>query len=240
MSTFVLIHGGMHGAWCWYKVVSLLQEMGHKVIAPDLPGHGIDKTPIASVTFSSYVNRVCSILDEQPEPVVLVGHSMGGLTITAVAEARPGKIKTLVYLSALLPANGEQGLQVMESDPDATLSSKTVLTADQKGIIVPGDFLQDAFYGDCDNRDIALARLLLVPEPVEPGTTPIYTTEENFGRVHRVYICCLKDQAIPLEAQQRLLKKGPCQQVITMDTSHSPFFSAPEELSRHLVDIGLS
>jgi pimeloyl-ACP methyl ester carboxylesterase len=78
MNTFVLIHGGCHGAWCWYKIIPRLEQLGHRVIAPDLPSHGRDKTPVSTVTLQSYVDAVCAILDAQREPVVLVGHSMGG------------------------------------------------------------------------------------------------------------------------------------------------------------------
>jgi pimeloyl-ACP methyl ester carboxylesterase len=45
--TFILVHGGWHGAWCWNKVLPLLKEKGVNAIAIDLPGHGEDKTPVA-------------------------------------------------------------------------------------------------------------------------------------------------------------------------------------------------
>ena len=68
-----------------------------------------------------------------------------------------------------------------------------------------------------------------------PLTTPVYTSEENFGRLPRVYIECLRDQALPPAVQQKQYAALPCQKVIAMDTSHSPFFSAPEELVKHLI-----
>lgn len=74
MTTFVLIHGAWHGGWCWDKVVPLLEQAGHVAVAPDLPSHGADRTPVAEVTLDAYVARVCEILDAQPEPVVLLGH----------------------------------------------------------------------------------------------------------------------------------------------------------------------
>ena len=95
MAIFVLIHGGNHGAWCWDRVVPLLEAKGHKVIAPDLPGHGKDKTPIQEVTLQSCVDKVCSVIEAQNEPVILVGHSISGVVISQVAEQIPTKIKTL-------------------------------------------------------------------------------------------------------------------------------------------------
>ena len=100
MAIYVLIHGACHGSWCWDNVVPLLQKKGHLVEAPDLPGHGKDKTPIQEVTLQSCVDKVCSVIEAQSEPVILVGHSMGGIILSQVAEQIPDKIKTLVYLTA--------------------------------------------------------------------------------------------------------------------------------------------
>jgi len=67
MSTYILIHGAWHGAWCWNKVVSLLEKEGHAVVAPDLPGHGDDKTPIAKVTLRAYADCVCEVINIQSD-----------------------------------------------------------------------------------------------------------------------------------------------------------------------------
>lgn len=66
--------------------MTLLEQAGHKVIAPDLPSHGKDKTPISKVTLQSYADCVGEILIEMIEAVILVGHSMGGIVITQAAE----------------------------------------------------------------------------------------------------------------------------------------------------------
>jgi pimeloyl-ACP methyl ester carboxylesterase len=62
--------------------VPLLEAGGNRVLAPDLPGHGDDKTVVAAVTLESYTSRICKIACAQTEPVILVGHSMGGIAIT--------------------------------------------------------------------------------------------------------------------------------------------------------------
>ncbi|GIT02304.1 MAG: hypothetical protein CM1200mP27_09290 [Chloroflexota bacterium] len=109
MTTFVLVHGASHGSWCWDKVVPLLAAQGHEAIAVDLPGntYGEFDIPVGEVTLQSYVNHVCKVLDGLDEPAVLVGHSLGGLTITQSAEWRPDKVSTLVYLTALLLEDGQ-------------------------------------------------------------------------------------------------------------------------------------
>ena len=235
MSTFVLVHGAAHGGWCWYKVVAALERHGHTVLAPDLPGHGKDKTPVTAVTLQLYVDSVCKLLDAQREPVILVGHSMGGGIITQVAEERPDRIKCLVYLAAGLPRNGLPLLEWSQKETESAPLPNFEMAPDK----ISGAFreagLREMFYGDCSEEDIVLAKLLLVPQALEPLTTPVKTSEAKWGRVPRVYIECLRDRAVTPSLQKRLYTAVPCQQVISMDTSHSPFFSAPGELARHLM-----
>lgn len=235
MSTYVLIHGAWHGSWCWDKVVPLLEKEGHKVEAPDLPGHGRDKTPIPEISLQAYADRVCQILDAQSEPVILVGHSMAGVVITQTAEYRPEKIKNLVYLTAFLLGNGEFLLQLAEGDTETLVLPNLIMAEDQSYATVRDEAIKEAFYGDCSDEDVARAKSLLVPQAAAPLATPVNTTEEKFGRVPRVYISCLRDKAIAPALQEKMYKALPCEKVISMDTSHSPFFSAPELLVGHLL-----
>ncbi|OGO50967.1 MAG: hypothetical protein A2148_03010 [Chloroflexi bacterium RBG_16_68_14] len=235
MSTYILVHGAWHGGWCWYKVVPLLEKAGHTVLAPDLPGLGKDKTPVSEVSLALWAEHVCRLLDAQPEPAVLVGHSRGGIVLSEVAERRPDKVKTLVYLSAFLLRSGESLLQVAGKDATSLVVPNLVVADDQSSCMVREEALRDAFYGDCPDEDVTLAKLCLAPEPMAPLATPVSVTEENFGRVPRAYIECLQDRAVPLALQRRMYTDLPCQKVISMDTSHSPFFSAPQALVDHLL-----
>lgn len=237
MSTYVLIHGAWHGSWCWDKVVPLLRREGHKVEAPDLPGHGRDKTPIPEISLQAYADRVCQILDAQSEPVILVGHSMGGVVITQTAEYRPEKIKTLVCLSAFLLQDGEFLLQLAGGDTEALVLPNLIMAEDQSYAMVRDERIKEAFYGDCSDEDVTRAKSLLVPQAAAPFATPVNTSEEKFGRVRRVYISCLRDKAITPALQEKMYKALPCEKVIFMDTSHSPFFSAPKELAGHLLSL---
>lgn len=98
-------------------------------------------------------------------------------------------------------------------------------------------FFKEALYADCSDQDLTLARLLLTPEPNEPVGTPLETSEENFGRVPRLYIECLKDRAITPALQEKMYTTIPCQKIISMETSHSPFLSAPDKLVDHLISL---
>jgi len=237
MSTYVLVHGAWHGAWCWNKIIPLLEKEGHKVEAPDLPGHGNDKTPISQITLEAYTNRICQVLDAQSEPVILVGHSMGGIVISQAAEYRPEKVKKLVYLSAFLLRNGEFLLQLAQTDPESLVLPNLIMAEDQSQATIKEESLKEVFYGSCSEEDVAFAKAHLVPQAAPPFATPVNITDQNFGRIPRIYISCRRDRAIGPALQDKMIAALPCEKVITLDTDHSPFFSAPGELAAHLLSL---
>ena len=237
MSTYVLIHGAYHGAWCWDKVVPLLEAAGHKVVAPDLPSHGQDKTSVAEVTLDSYAKRACEVAAAQSEPVILVGHSMGGRVITQAAEYCPDNIETLVYLTANLLKNGVYLAPVSPKRSAADRVASATLSDDGVYRTANLGMVGQVYYNDCSDEDVERAKALLCEQAAIPSDTPMQTTDANFGRVPRVYIECLRDNAIPIDAQRAMYAALPCKKVLTLDTSHSPFFSAPEELAKHLLSL---
>ncbi len=240
MSTFVLVHGAWAGEWCWDKVVPLLKESEHKVETLDLPGHGKDKTPIQEISLAAYTQRVCQTLDTQTEHVILVGHSMGGIVISQVAEERPEKIQALVYLSAFLAQNGESVFQLSSIDSDSLVFPYLIMNEEQGHLTFKEDApLKEILGADCSDEEIAWVKSLLVPEPMAPSMTPIHVTEKNYGRVPRVYIETLRDRAISPTLQKKMYTALPCQKVISMETSHASFLAAPEELVRHLTSVAL-
>lgn len=237
MSTYVLIHGAWHGAWCWYRVVPRLEAAGHTVIAPDLAGLGRDKTPLASVSLASWAQDVCALLNAAREPVILVGHSRGGIVISTVAEARPDRVQCLVYLTAFLAPNGQSLFQLADQAAGSLVTPNIVTAPDEVSMTVRDEAIAPAFYGECSEEDLALARLMLLPEPVRPCATPVQVSDARFGRVPRVYIECLRDRAIPPALQKKMYTEVPCRKVLSIDTDHSPFFSRAQELTEHLLTV---
>jgi len=237
MSTYVLVHGAWHGAWCWYRIVPRLTRAGHTVFAPDLPSLGRDRTPIAAVSLATWADSICGVIDAASEPVTLVGHSRGGIVISEVAERRPTKVAMLVYLTAFLLRDGESVPQVVQDAAYAAslLTANLVMAPDQTSMTIKESAVKDAFYGESPDEDVALAKMLLAPEATVPGATPVHLTEHGFGRVPRVYIECLRDRAIPLALQRKMYANLPCHKVFSIDTDHSPFFSAPDKLVEHLM-----
>jgi pimeloyl-ACP methyl ester carboxylesterase len=238
MSTYLLIHGAWHGGWCWRKVVPLLQAKGHTVLAPDLPGHGDDKTPTATVTLQSYSDRICLLAEAQAEPVILLGHSMGGVAITQAAEQCPKQIRALVYLCAFLPRNGDSLMTWASQDKESMVNPWTTIPFADGSLGFKLESTREAFYGNCVEDDIAFAQSRLVPQSTAPFGTPVETTAERWSRIPRYYIECATDRAITLNLQRELQKQSPCRQTFSIDTDHSPFFSAPQELADILAQIG--
>jgi pimeloyl-ACP methyl ester carboxylesterase len=109
VATFVLVHGGWHGAWCWRRVARALQAEGHEVFTPDLAGHGVNAhLRSAELNLSTHVREVVALLEnEDLGDVVLVGHSYGGNVVTGVLDAVPARIAQLVYLDGHVPEDGQ-------------------------------------------------------------------------------------------------------------------------------------
>ena len=234
MSTFVLIHGAWHGAWCWDKVTPLLEQGGHEVVALDLPGHGEDQTPAVEVTLEAYASRVVESLDAMPGPVVLVGHSLSGTVISQVAEMRPEKIDNLVYLCALLLPSGKSAIEASQEDGGSVILKNTTVEPDLGRIVLAEEGMTEALYHDRPEEDFERARRLITPQPLAPLGTPVEVTEANFGSVRRTYVHTTQDRAVSPAAQERMFTELPCEKVVPMSTGHLPFFAAPEELAEHL------
>ena len=236
---FILVHGAWHGAWCWDKVVPLLRAGGHRVEAIDLPGHGGDAANAAAATLDGYVQRVVRSIDAASGPVVLVGHSMGGIAITGAADARPEKVAAAVYLAAFLPRSGSAMLETSRSpeNESSLVGRAMIMSADKRTVTLRADALKEAFYADCSDADVAWASSRVGPQALRPLGEKLVWASERFGRVRRVYVETLRDRALAPQAQRRIIAEIGFARVITMDTSHSPFLSRPQELARHLVNV---
>lgn len=234
---FVLVHGAWHGAWCWEKVVPLLTEAGHAVYTLDLPGLGEDNTPIAEISLDSYVQKVSELIESIGQPVVLVGHSMGGVVITQTAELVPDKIDTLIYLTAFSPKHRETLLQYSLEDPEALISQHKQIDEEEGILTITDTVLQECFYGLCTDDDAAQAIQRLRPQALAPLATPLRLSEENYGRVRRCYIECSADKAISHDLQKRMKNNAALAASSILDADHSPFYSCPQELVETLIDM---
>jgi len=237
MKTFILIHGSWHSAWNWHKVIPLIEKAGHEAIAIDLPGMGRDKTPIQEVKMKTTVEKICQVIDSVPGKVILVGHSKNGIMISQAAEYRPDKIKKLVYLAAYLIPNGKTQKEYSMLDTEGWLRPYVTQHPETNSHTLQSTIFKEGLYHDCEDEITDLAKVLLSNEPVESAITPLKLTDENFGRVPRVYIECTEDRAVTPFIQRKMYGETPCEKVYSLPTSHSPFFSRPKDLVDILLNL---
>jgi pimeloyl-ACP methyl ester carboxylesterase len=233
VARFVLVHGGFHGAWCWEWLRRELEAAGHTTTAFDLPGGGDDATPPAGVTLATCADRVRAVLAAEPEPVVLVGHSMGGIVVTQAADDRPGPIAAVVHVAAFLPGDG-QSLVSLKAQPEGAgdiVQPNLVVTGDPPVAALPPDIARQAFYGACDDERAAWALERLGPQALAPFRTPVRLTHGATDGPPRHYVRTARDRAIPPALQERMVREQATGEVAELDTDHSPFLSAPAELA---------
>jgi pimeloyl-ACP methyl ester carboxylesterase len=227
----VLVHGAWHGSWVWSTMISLFEINSDYIIHTfDLPAHGIDMTDPANVTLQDYVDKVLSIIDSIQEPVILVGHSMGGIVISMAAEERPKKIAKLVYLAAFIVEDGKSIFDYVISDTHSVVAQNLVIDEAKNIIDVKRDLLKEMFYNESCNFYLHLSQSLFRPTPLLPLLTPLNLTEENYGQVYKVYIKTLEDHAITPYLQNIMLLVNPVNEVYALHSDHSPFLSNPIEL----------
>jgi pimeloyl-ACP methyl ester carboxylesterase len=237
MKTFILIHGSWHSAWNWHRVVPLIEKAGHQAIAIDLPGMGRDKTPIQEVKLETTVEKICTLIDSIPGKVILVGHSKNGIMISQAAEYRPHKIEKLAYLAAYLIPNGKTQKEYSMLDTEGWLRPYVTQHPETNSHTLQSTIFKEGLYHDCEDEITDLAKVLLSNEPVESAITPLKLTDENFGRVPRVYIECTEDRAVTPFIQRKMYGETPCEKVYSLPTSHSPFFSRPKDLVDILLNL---
>jgi pimeloyl-ACP methyl ester carboxylesterase len=230
LAAFLLIHGSWHGAWCWERVMPLLRERGHEVVAVDLPAHGDDRASHYRTGLASYARRVRSSAESLKRKPILVGHSMGGMAITQAAYDAPHLFAGLVYLCAFLPVPGESLFGLVRRDRASRVLANTHFGLARVGFATAR--AKETFYAGCSDDDARWAIGKLRPEPLWPLLQRVVGGPEP--ALPRGYIECTRDRAISIERQRAMWSRTPCQRVASMDADHSPFLSSPEALAEHL------
>jgi len=234
--TYVLVHSAWLGGWQWDQVAKTLKAAGHTVLTPDLPGHGNDKTSPAQITMDDYVETLTTLLEHQDKPVILVGHSFNGITVSRVAELRPNKVKKLVFLSAFLLPNGGSFFGAVQGVEGSKAVENFFLSDDKTYALVKDEEIQNAFAHDISKDAFEGAKPYIVPEPAASLSYELEITDENFGKIPKYYIECTEDRAIPIEVQ-RAMYKGNVKKSYALNSSHTPNFSQPEKLAALLLEI---
>jgi pimeloyl-ACP methyl ester carboxylesterase len=231
MSRYVLVHGAFAGGWCWEPVAAELVRRGHSVSAPDLPGSGADTTPVEQVTLDAYVERVGAVLAESDEPAVLVGHSMGGVVITATAARFRERIARLVYVAAFLPRDGQslKGLTDLPEGAGDGVQANLTVSGEPPVADLSDDAVREVFYGTTSQEWTAWGLARKGRQPLLPFLTPV-ALDGGVDDVPRSYVLCTEDRAIPPTLQRHMIAQSPCTDVLELPADHSPYLSATAEV----------
>ncbi|MFC5742944.1 alpha/beta fold hydrolase [Dyella tabacisoli] len=279
-AVFVLIHGGWHNHSAWDSVTPILEASGFAAMTPDLPGAGVnaiapasldhrpfdpaafaaERSPVVGVTQEERTQAVVALVKEaallSDGKVILVGHSAGGMTISAVAEQVPDQLLAVVYLAGFMVPNGMPLLAMLQHETLSSALAPGLFVGDPIAIgatrIHAGStdeayrsLLKASFYGDVSESEFAHAAAQLHCDESNAGAIALSEiTPERFGTVPRHYIRCTQDRAIPLTGQDHMIATvdtaiGNKTTTHTLESSHSPFLSQPAILSKVLIDIGI-
>lgn len=236
--TFVIVHGAYQGPYAWTDVKTQLESQGQKVIVVQLPGHGTDTTNPANISMASYRDTVLAAISGIAGTVVLVGHSMGGMVVSEVAEAVPGKVEKIIFLAAFIPYNGQTLFQIASQDSVGQLGPLLVPSANFQTIAIsdttkiPQVFCAD---GSAQVQQELLANYR--PEPGLPFNNPVTVTSAGFGSVSKVYIHTANDMALGMPLQNRMVSWAGITKVYSINSSHCPQLSMPVNLSTFLLQV---
>ncbi|XP_059670897.1 probable esterase PIR7A [Cornus florida] len=239
---FVLVHGSNLGAWCWYKLVTLLKSAGHRVTALDLAANGVNPRRLNEVaSFFEYVQPLTDFMASLPheEKVVLVGHSFGGLCISLAMERFPEKIFVAVFLTALMPNYRDPPVALVQeyfkrSSPDVFLDSIIVYDSNKQpvSVLFGPQLIATKLYNDSPTKDAELDKMLVRPTGfyLNDLSKPLLT-ENKYGSVSRVFIISGDDQIIPVDFQKYMIQNSPPKDVkFIAGSDHMVMISKPIEL----------
>ncbi|EFH45270.1 hypothetical protein ARALYDRAFT_490932 [Arabidopsis lyrata subsp. lyrata] len=251
MKHYVLVHGGCHGAWCWYKVKPILEHSGHRVTVLDLTASGVNVSRVEDIqTLEDYAKPLLEVLESfgSDDKVILVAHSLGGIPAALAADMFPSKISVAVFVTSFMPDTTNPPSYVFEK----VLGS---ITEEERMDLELGSYgtsehpLMTAFLGPnylknmyllSPIEDYELAKMLM---RVAPAITSNLTgtkslTEQGYGSISRVYIVCGEDKGISVDFQRWMIENSPVKEVMEInDADHMPMFSKPHELCDRLLKI---
>jgi pimeloyl-ACP methyl ester carboxylesterase len=221
MATFILVHGGWGGAFAWDEVAPLLRARGHEVHAVDqLTSAGED--PAALGDLASDAAQVRALIDEVGGPVVVAGHSSGGVVLTEIAD-HPS-IQHSIYLAAFWPPPGESVLGLAEQGPPADWFFPRADGAVQ--VVEDADVVHRALAADVDRDRFVTVLNQFVLQSGAMLTAPTTAPPRN----HRTtYIVCTQDAAVPPQAQEAMAQQAD--RVERLDSSHCPIWSMPDRVA---------
>jgi pimeloyl-ACP methyl ester carboxylesterase len=226
MTTFALVHGAWHGAWCWERLVPELEARGHRAVAVDLPCDD------PAATLSTYAGVVVDALATvgADADVVVVGHSLGGCTIPLVAAARP--VRQLVYLTPSVPRLGSSLVEAMGEEPINTVEVLAELELVDEAFLRLQEEMWPSLYNRCTEEDMAWAGERLRLQALTPlaETFPL----DAFPDVPVTVLLGEDDRLIDVPMMTEIVRRRLGVEPVVIPSDHSPFLCIPAQLAEIL------
>jgi pimeloyl-ACP methyl ester carboxylesterase len=236
MATYVLVHGGGHGGWCYQRVARLLRAEGHEVLTPTLTGlgeraHLLDER----VDLERHVTDVAAVLRfEDLREVILVGHSYGGMVITGAADRVPDRVGRLVYLDAATPRNGQSLVDVAGPVINAVRPMGEVVDGIEL-VLQPGP---DAglLYGVTDPADLAWMAERLTAHPWRCFEQPLaLRNEDALWAIPQFHIVCTS--TLPTRDRDQMAHAKAEGRLWDIDTGHDLMITEPVQTADALLQV---
>jgi pimeloyl-ACP methyl ester carboxylesterase len=236
MATYVLVHGGGHGGWCYQRVARLLRSDGHEVVTPTMTGLG-ERSHLLDgrVDLSLHIEDIVAVLHyEDLTDVILVGHSYGGMVVTGVADRAAGRVGKLVYLDAATPRNGQSLVDV--AGPTLELARPSGRTVDGMELVLLPSPDAGLFYGVTDPEDLAWMADRLTPQPwacFEEKLELVH--EDELAAIPQYHIVCTSTLATrDPELMEDARRRG---RLWDVDTGHDLMITEPRRVADALLEV---
>ncbi len=225
MTSYVLVHGGSQGAWCWERLLPLLtgSPKAAQAVALDLPGHGAraHEDPLA-ITLGDYARAVAEEVRRRDlRDVVLVGHSLGGVTVIAASPRVAGRLKRIVFLGGMVPDEGKSAGQMLAEKRGPGPSERERIGAEGQ---------RQVFCSDMDDATAAGFLAKITPEPPRPMETPVRVSTLP-RRVGVTYIVQTADRSLSPTFQRRVLCNLRDPEALEIAAGRNSMFTRPQELA---------
>jgi len=236
LATYVLVHGGGHGGWCYQRVARRLRNAGHEVYTPTLTGLG-ERSHLLStdVDLNMHITDVTAVLHyEDLRDVILVGHSYGGMVITGIADRASDRVGRLVYLDAANPVNGQSLRDVAGPIIEAARPAGAVVDGIEL-VLLPAPEA-GLFYGVTDPNDVAWMADRLTGHPWKCFEQPLdLTNEEALWAIPQYHIVCTSTLATRGPA---LMEKARSEDRLwDIDTGHDLMITEPDAVAAALLEV---
>ncbi|MCB2059654.1 MAG: alpha/beta hydrolase [Novosphingobium sp.] len=235
MATFILIHGGGHGGWCYQPVARILQAQGHLVHAPSLPGMGEHTHQLnPDIDLSMHIDDVVNLLFyEDLSDAILVGHSYGGMVITGIADRAPDRVGHRVYLDAAYPVDGES----LHEHAFESIEPQRQNMYVENGVelVMKPDPMYAGFFGIHDPELAKWTNDRLTPQPWKCFAEKLrFQNEAAMRTIPESHLICTA--TIP-GRDMDLLKERSQGRVWDIDTGHDLMLTEPNWVAERLLEI---